>query len=117
MFAFSALFTTLFILQTQTRVLQLVDDGFLSNVFRPNSVFRLAVSASFRDEQKTISSYWGAVTILRRCRRNGIGKQFKVPILMVLSAIIYHIATVQISFRRVISTILFCVFCSSSFFR
>ena len=33
-------------------VLQLVDDGFLSDVFRLNSVFRLAVSASFRDEQK-----------------------------------------------------------------
>ncbi|MEC8288709.1 MAG: hypothetical protein VX007_03740, partial [Pseudomonadota bacterium] len=34
----------------------------------------LAVSASFRDGQKTILSYWGAVTLLRRCRRNGIGK-------------------------------------------
>lgn len=74
MFAFSALFTTLFIFQTQTVFFSSSMTALFQTFFRPDSVFRLAFSAPFRDEQKTISTYWGAVTLLRRCRRNGIGK-------------------------------------------
>lgn len=110
MFAFSALFTTLFILQTQTVFLSSSMTAFFQTFFGPIQSFVLLFLLHLEMSRKQSHLIGVLLLFCAAVVAMVLAKQFKVPILMVLSAIIYHIATVQISFRRVISTILFCVF-------
>ncbi|MEC8724800.1 MAG: hypothetical protein VXX97_00940 [Pseudomonadota bacterium] len=110
MLAFSALFTTLFIFQTQTVFFSSSMTAFFQTFFGPIQSFVLLFLLHLEMSRK--QSYRIRVLLLfcAAVVAMVLAKQFKVPILMILSAIIYYIATVQISFRRVISTILLCVF-------
>ena len=116
MFAFSAFFTILFIFQTQTVFFSSSMTAFFQTFFGSIQSFVLLFLLHLEMSRKQSHRIGVLLLFCAAVVAMVLAKQFKVPILMILSAIIYYIATVQISFRRVISTILLVSFCSSSFF-